>query len=548
MLAAIRSAAVLGVDAFEVTVEVHVANGLPQVTVVGLAAGAVKESRERVTAALANAGFPIPPRRITINLAPADVRKDGTAYDLPIAIGLLVAVGVVPEASVASLAVVGELALDGTVRAIRGALPIARWAARAGHTLVLPPANLPEASCITDAPLAVPRTVGELVADLSAGRLRPTRGRRPPAAAPCADDFADVIGQDAAKRALEIAAAGGHHVALVGPPGAGKTMLARRLPSILPTLAESEALEVLAVRSVAGLATADPTWPARPFRAPHHTISAPGLVGGGSVPRPGEVSLAHRGVLFLDELLEFPRHVLDALRQPMEDGHVLVTRAAAAVTLPARFTLVGAMNPCPCGHAGEPDRSCRCTGADVDRYTSRLSGPLADRIDMHIRVGAVSPRAIGAAPAYGEPSGAIRARVEAARERQRIRYAALPGPRPECNADASGRWVDRHGLVDPAARDLLVAAGERLALSARAFYRVLRIARTIADLADSPPVTAMHVAEALRYRPPGAAAPPRDARAGGAAGSGGSARAGHGGDRSPPRALPSPHVDPAAAG
>lgn len=499
MLAAVRSAALAGIDALEITVEVHVALGLPQVTLVGLGAGAVKEARERVMAALTNSGLALPPRKVTINLAPADLQKTGSAFDLPIALGVLAAGGLIDPAVLASLAVVGELALDGTLRPVRGALPIAAWAAQAGHTLVLPPANLAEAARVSRAALVAPATLGELVDALAAGPLRPADHPPPAAAAsPSHDDFADVVGQEVAKRALEIAAAGGHHVCLVGPPGAGKTMLARRLPSILPPLTEREALDVLAVRSVAGLATPTDVEPARPFRAPHHTVSTAGLVGGGSPPRPGEVSLAHHGVLFLDEMLEFPRHVLDALRQPMEDGHVMLARATATLAYPARFTLVGAMNPCPCGRAGEPDAHCACIPADVERYLARLSGPLADRVDMHIRVGAVPPRAIGARPP-GEPSVAVRGRVEAARARQHVRYAALPGV--ACNAQASGRWLDRHGDIDPAARDLLVTAAERMRLSARGYFRVLKVARTIADLDACAPVQPAHVAEALRSRP-----------------------------------------------
>ncbi len=500
MLASIRSAAVRGIDAFEVTVEVHAALGLPQLTIVGLAAGAVKEGRERVVAALANTDLPLPPRRTTVNLSPADVPKSGSGFDLPIALGALAATELIAPDLLAGLAVVGELALDGTIRPIRGVLPIALWAADAGHTLVVPPGNLAEAARVDGLAVYAPATLRELLDTLATGRLPQSTPRAAllPTSYPTAD-FADVVGQDTAKRALEIAAAGGHNLALVGPPGAGKTMLARRLPSILPPLTDREALDVLAIRSVAGLTTPTDAGPERPFRAPHHTISTAGLVGGGSPPRPGEVSLAHLGVLFLDELLEFPRHVLDSLRQPLEDGTVVLSRATATVAYPARFTLIAAMNPCPCGRAGEPNAVCTCLPADVDRYTARLSGPLADRIDMHVRVGAVPPRAIGART-LGEPSSAIRPRVNAARARQTTRYRDLLGV--TTNAQIAGRWLDRESAVDPTARDLLVTAADRLGLSARAYFRVLKVARTIADLDGTAAIAVAHIAEALRYRVP----------------------------------------------
>ena len=486
----------LGIDAFDVTVEVDCTRGLPQWTIVGMAASSVKESRERVTAALTNAGIELPARRYTVNLAPADVAKTGTAFDLPIAVAVLVALEVIPAERVRDLVFLGELGLDGSVRPVRGVLSVARGAYTNGAspTLVLPRANLAEARLVKDLPLCAPATIGELVAWLRGATLPQPADSPPLHEVTEAADFADIVGQESGKRVLEIAAAGGHNVLFIGPPGAGKTMLARRLSSILPSLTEEEALEVTAIHSVAGLIHGAVAL-GRPFRAPHHSVSTAGLIGGGSNPRPGEVSLAHHGVLFLDELLEFPRRTLEALRQPIEDGRVVIARASRSVGYPASFTLVGAMNPCPCGFAGDSTRVCSCGEDEALKYRSRLSGPLLDRIDLHLTLAGVPLRQL-AATRRGELSGVIRRRVESVRVIQRERAAERGA---STNARANGRVLLKQ--LPPKARRLLNSAAESMSLSARSYHRVVKVARTIADLAGSDCIAPTHVAEALRYRP-----------------------------------------------
>jgi magnesium chelatase family protein len=496
------SSAVLGIDSHPVTVEVDLAAGLPLFATVGLPDVAVRESKDRIKAAIKNSGYAFPGHHVTVNLAPADIKKEGTSFDLPIAVAILTAQDLLPAASLKHYLILGELSLDGGVKGIHGALSAAFQAKAMGiRGMIVPRENAAEAALVAGIEVIPVERLSEVVEFLG-GRLR--------IAPVCVDlanlfrqrlnypfDFNDIRGQEQAKRALEVAAAGAHHLLMIGPPGAGKTMLAQRLVTILPDLALEEAIDTTKIFSVAGLLDRkEPIMGTRPFRAPHHTISDAGLVGGGHIPRPGEISLAHHGVLFLDELPEFRKNALEALRQPLEDGQVTISRSSITATYPARFMLVAAMNPCPCGYFGDRRRPCRCTPQQIRQYQGRISGPLLDRIDIHIEVPSVPYRDL-AESRPGESSAVIKERIERAR---RIQTQRLAGDAPLFNARLSDRQVRTFCAIDEASRQLIEMAVEKLGLSARAHTRILKVARTIADLEGLPAIRPSHVAEAIQYR------------------------------------------------